>query len=383
MNGRKNILTYFIFVLIGAMLGSYLTHQFLNWKSPVIKAQANIPGKTILMFDKNNPIVEVVKKIGPAVVNIDTKHYVKIKPFSNEFDEFFKNFFGESSPFENAEPSRIVPQTGLGSGVIISGDGLVLTNEHVIHQANEINVTLSDKRKFKGKVIGADNTLDLAIVKIEAKNLPYAQLGDSDKLQVGEWVIAIGNPYGYDHTVTVGVLSGKGREISDETKNYENLLQTDAAINRGNSGGPLINVEGKVIGINTAIIPFAQGIGFAIPVNTAKLIKEELIAHHKIIRPYLGIGMQEMSEDIAKYLKMPKIEGILITSVLEGAPAEKSGLQRGDVILEIEHKKVNNPQELRKIIQEYKPNDKITLVVWKDGALKYFRVVLEEKPSNF
>lgn len=377
---KKTNLTYFLTAFLGALLGSFLMLIFLpNIKPDLVKAQPSSSSKinrTEVMI-KNSPIVQVVKKVGPAVIYIETEASVAVQPFGD--DEFFRRFFGEDFPFERT-PKRERVISGRGSGVIISPDGLVLTNEHVVHQAKEVTVNLINKRKFKAKIIGSDLILDIAILKIDGKNLPYAQLGDSDTAQVGEWVIAIGSPYGYQNTVTVGVLSAKGRTISDESKEYENLLQTDAAINRGNSGGPLIDIEGKIIGINTAIFPFAQGIGFAIPINTVKSIKDQLITGHKIIRAYLGIYMQLMTDKYAKYLKMPKAEGVLIWAVAKGSPAESAGLQRGDVILEINNKKVKDPEQIRKIIRSHKPGDKITLVIWHNAALKTIKVKLAEMP---
>lgn len=371
---NKNIIYVFLIALAGAVIGSFLTFKVLPTQLGHGPAVSQTGGgeklKEIIVNGKS--VVEVSKKIGPAVVNIDTKHLVKVQ------DDFFSNPFGEESPFE--APPRYIPEQGIGSGVIIRKDGYILTNEHVIHDAQEIKVTLTDKRQFKGKIIGADKSSDIAIVKINADNLPAAELGDSDGMEVGEFVIAIGNPYGYEHTVTFGILSGKERGLSDQSRLYDNLLQTDAAINPGNSGGPLVDMDGKVIGINTAIIPFAQGIGFAIPINTAKNIMDQLITKGKVVRPYIGIHMQDMTPEIAKYLKYSGTTGVLVTGVVPGSPAEKAGLQRGDTILEVNHAKLSSAQELKKIVRSKKVGDQLTLLIWRDGSLTTVELKTAEMP---
>lgn len=378
MQNKKTLFLFFLAAALGAFIGCYILLQVYPGKIPsLINAESS---KQINqgLYSKNNPIVEAVKKVGPSVVNIDTQTHVKVQPFGREFEEFFK-FFDESFPYHNAPREQVV--TGQGSGVIISGDGYVLTNEHVIHRAEKITVTTSDNKKHAAKLVGSDPMLDLAIIKMDGNNFPCAELGDSDAAQVGEWVIAIGSPLGYENTVTVGVLSAKGREISSEVEGYANLLQTDAAINRGNSGGPLIDITGKVIGINTAIIPYAQGIGFAIPINNVKKVKDELIKNKKIIRPYLGVYMEKMNDQYAKYLKMPKVEGVLVTNVIAKSPAEKAGLKQGDVILEVNGEKTASPEKLKEKIKTCKPGDNLKLKLWSEEQLKTITVRLEEAPA--
>ncbi|KUK13318.1 MAG: DegQ family serine endoprotease [Synergistetes bacterium] len=325
-------------------------------------------------------IVEIVKKAGPAVVNIDTVTMVRrsLIPFPFFDDPLWKRFFGE----EYERFTRIIPMRGKGSGFIISDDGYILTNNHVIQGADEIVVTLADNRKFNAKVVGADPTVDLAVIKIDAKGLPSLPLGDSDKVEVGEWVVAIGNPFGLSHTVTVGVISAKGRTIAAGDRSFENFLQTDAAINPGNSGGPLLNLKGEVIGINTAIIPYAQGIGFAIPVNTAKQILNDLIKFGRVKRGWLGIYLQAMTPSLAKGFGLKEAKGVIVARVISGSPAEKYGLKRGDVILKVDDKEVNSPAELQIAIRSHKAGEKVKLTVWRRGKTIEISVVLGEIPQE-
>lgn len=325
-------------------------------------------------------IVEIVKKAGPAVVNIDTVTMVRrsLIPFPFFDDPLWKRFFGE----EYERFTRIIPMRGKGSGFIISDDGYILTNNHVIQGADEIVVTLADNRKFNAKVVGADPTVDLAVIKIDAKGLPSLPLGDSDKVEVGEWVVAIGNPFGLSHTVTVGVISAKGRTIAAGDRSFENFFQTDAAINPGNSGGPLLNLKGEVIGINTAIIPYAQGIGFAIPVNTAKQILNDLIKFGRVKRGWLGIYLQAMTPSLAKGFGLKEAKGVIVARVISGSPAEKYGLKRGDVILKVDDKEVNSPAELQIAIRSHKAGEKVKLTVWRRGKTIEISVVLGEIPQE-
>jgi len=327
----------------------------------------------------SNDISQIATSVGPAVVNIDVVRYVETTPFGSSRDPIFRWFFEQHEEFR-----RRIPQKGAGSGFIVDKEGYVLTNEHVVHGAEEIKVTLSDGREFTGEVIGSDITTDMAIVKIDANNLPAAKLGDSDSLKVGEIVIAIGNPYGLEKTVTMGVVSAKGRNINAGSygQEYRNLIQTDTAINPGNSGGPLLNTDGEVIGINSAIIPYAQGIGFAIPINIAKRNLDDLINLGKVRRAWLGVYIQEVTPEIAKQFKLEKAEGVLIGDVIKDSPAEESGLARGDIILSVNDKKVNSPQELQDTIRELEIGDKATLEVKRDGKEMSFVAKVEEMPSN-
>ena len=363
---HRNILLSLFFLLI-----------FLLSMSNIITAQEKVSGLKALSDD----IAQIAETVGPAVVNIDVVRYVETSPFGDRFsDPFFDRFFEQ---FE--EYRRRIPQKGAGSGFIVDNDGHILTNEHVVHNAEEINVTLSDGREFIGEVIGSDITSDMAIVKIEADDqLPFAKLGDSESLRVGEIVIAIGNPYGLEKTVTMGVVSAKGRDISagSEGQEYRNLIQTDTAINPGNSGGPLLNTEGEVVGINTAIIPYAQGIGFTIPVNVAKRNLDDLINLGKVRRSWLGVYIQEVTEEIARQFNLEKAEGVLVGDVIAESPAEKAGVTRGDVIVSVNDVEVNTPQELQDTIRSLEIGDKAELRVKRNGQESLFTVDIAEMPSD-
>ena len=320
-------------------------------------------------------IVEAVK---PAVVNISTVKTVRIRdPFFD--DPFFRRFFGE--PFGIPRERK---QAGLGSGVIVDPSGYILTNNHVIRGADEIKVTLLDKREFKGKVIGTDPKTDLAVVKIEAKDLPYVSLGDSDKLKVGELVIAIGNPYGLSQTVTMGIVSATGRAnvgIAD----YEDFIQTDAAINPGNSGGALVNVRGELIGINTAIFSTTggyQGIGFAIPSNMAKAVMEQLIKNKKVIRGWLGVSVQALSQEMKKHFGLKEDRGVLINQVFENSPAEKAGLKEEDIILKYNGKDITDPTQLRNLVASTPPGKEVEITIFRDGKVITTKVTIEELPQE-
>ncbi|HHV64207.1 MAG TPA: Do family serine endopeptidase [Peptococcaceae bacterium] len=320
-------------------------------------------------------IENIVKKTSPAVVKIETE--VQTKQQYNPFfdDPFFREFFGDQF--------RSQPETrqGLGSGFIISKDGYIVTNNHVIDQASKIKVYLSSRKEpYEAKLIGSDAQLDLAVIKINAgNNLPFLEFGDTNKLEVGSWVIAIGNPYGLDHTVTVGVISAKGRPITIDGNEFKDLLQTDASINPGNSGGPLINLNGEVIGINTAINAQAQGIGFAIPSSTVTQVLDQLINEGKVIRPWLGVIMQPVTKELAEYFGLDKPEGVLISSVIEDSPAHKAGLRRGDIILEFNKTKVNDPEKLKEEVAKTKVGDKAVLLVFRDGNTVYVTVKIEAR----
>jgi Do/DeqQ family serine protease len=324
-----------------------------------------------------NTIAEIVEKAAPAVVKIETLVTATDRwdPFFN--DPFFREFFGE----QFLPRTRV--QQGLGSGFLISPDGYILTNEHVIANAQQIQVTLVGRTKpVSARVVGKDHDLDLAVLKIDAgSGLPYLRLGDSDKIAVGNWVIAIGNPYGLDHTVTVGVISAKGRPITVEDRSFRNLLQTDASINPGNSGGPLLNLDGEVIGINTAVNAQAQGIGFAIPSNTVKTVLEDLIKKGKVTRGWLGVSIQEVTPGVASYFGLPKLEGVLVRDVVAGGPAEKAGIQQGDIIIRWNGESVAGPDDLLQKVQEAGPGKKVELTVWRDQKMVKVTVTLGERPS--
>ena len=326
----------------------------------------------------SDSIADIAEKVGPAVVNIDTIRMVKTDfPFFD--DPIFRRFFGR----EFEEFRRTIPQKGTGSGFIINQEGYILTNEHVVRKADKIKVTLSDGREFTGEVIGSDMSSDMAIVKIQADHLPTVTLGNSDELRVGEIVIAIGNPYGLQQTVTMGVVSAKGRSIfaGIEGHVYKNFIQTDAAINPGNSGGPLLNIKGEVVGINTAIIPFAQGIGFAIPINIAKRNIDDLINLGKVRRSWLGVYIQEVTPEIAEQFKLPKAKGVLVSQVIKDSPAEKVGIKRGDIIAKVNDEEVNSPEELQDKIRDIDIGKKANIEIMRDGKVINFIVKIGEMPT--
>ncbi|MGI6587471.1 MAG: Do family serine endopeptidase [Peptococcia bacterium] len=326
-------------------------------------------------------IEKIVEEAGPAVVKIET--IAQVKSRSNDFfldpfdDPFFRHFFGDSFQME-PQPRQT---QGLGSGFIISKDGYILTNNHVVEGADEIKVYLTSRQEpYKAKIIGADADLDLAVIKINAGlNLPMLKMGDSHKTKVGNWVIAIGNPYGLDHTVTVGVISAKGRPLVIEGREFKDLIQTDASINPGNSGGPLLNLNGEVVGINTAINAQAQGIGFAIPSSSVLQVLDDLLVKGKVIRPWLGVYMQPVTKELADYFGLKKAEGALVNSVQEDSPASKAGIQRGDIILEFNKKKIVEPKDLQEAVKATKVGDKAIILIYRQNQTLYVTVKIEER----
>ena len=332
----------------------------------------------------NNPIVSIVKKASPAVVNIDVEKMTQrsFSPFPFDDDPIFKRFFGDS--FKDF--TRSVPMKGRGSGFIVSKDGLILTNNHVVNGVDKITVSVvfdnGDKKTYKAELKGQDPDYDLAIIKIEPdEELPVLELGNSDALEVGEWVVAIGNPYGFEHSVTAGIISAKNRSIHAQDVNFDDFLQTDAAINPGNSGGPLLNMEGKVVGINTAIIPYAQGLGFAIPVNRVKEIQGDLLEHGHARRGWLGVRIMDINEKMAKAYKVEGTNGAMISDVL-GDPAEKAGIKRGDVVIEVNGEKVKDAASFRQKIGSLAPNSTARLVVIRKGKKLNFDIKLGERANT-
>ena len=323
--------------------------------------------------------VELAKKLNPAVVNISTTQVVKQSPLAPFFkgpfqeffgDDFFKDFFGDQGQQEFRTQS-------LGSGFIINEEGYILTNNHVVEHAEEIIIKLASGEEYPAKVIGKDPKTDIALLKIDPKEkLPVVVFGDSDKLQVGEWVVAIGNPFGLGHTVTAGIVSAKGRVIGAGP--YDDFIQTDASINPGNSGGPLFNIRGEVVGINTAIISGGQGIGFAIPINMAKNIISQLKERGKVVRGWLGVSIQEVTPELAKSFGLKKPKGALVSSVSEGDPADKAGIKPGDIIVEFDGKDVHDYRELPRIVASTPPGKKVKIKVIRKGKEKVLEATLAE-----
>ncbi|MGC9002586.1 MAG: S1C family serine protease [Dictyoglomus sp.] len=375
------LIIFILGALIGGFIGSVGGYYLLNKNSPassetkinnVVPTQELYIPSSLGAFEKD--IVAVVKKSMPAVVNISTITLV---------EDFF---FG------------IYPSSGVGSGFIIDPKGYILTNYHVVEGARKIDVTLSEGKKYSGRVVGYDKRSDLAVIKIDAENLPALPLGDSDKLEPGQFAIAIGNPYGLNRTVTLGIVSALNRTIVEPNGvRLENLIQTDAAINPGNSGGPLINIKGEVIGINTAIKSDAQGIGFAIPINKAKQIADKLIKEGKITYPWLGIRGYAITSDMLDYIKFPVDKGVVIAEVVPGSPADKAGLKGGDriiyvdstqiivggdIITKIDGKPVESMEELRSEIQKRKVGDTVVITYIRSGKEYTVKIQLEAMPDN-
>jgi len=331
--------------------------------------------------------VDVAKKVQPSVVNVTTEKTITMKPWDrygedffkgSPFEDFFKGF--GITPREKGKEYRHKQRSG-GSGVIVDKEGYILTNNHVVEGADKVKVRLNDGREFTATVKGQDSRTDLAVLHIKAKDLPVAALGDSDKLEVGEWAIAIGSPFGLEHTVTVGVISAKGRSGLG-TGTYEDFIQTDASINPGNSGGPLINIDGEVVGINAMIIQPGTGIGFAIPVNMAKQILNDLIKQGKVVRPWLGISIQDLTTEIAEQFQVKEKEGVIVAQIHQGTGAEKAGLASGDIIKSVDDKTIKNANELIKEIQKKKVGQKIKLGVVREGKPMTIEVTTSAMPDK-
>jgi serine protease Do len=332
---------------------------------------------------------ELVEKQGTAVVNISTTHVVHSQPVgpqpfseSDPFFEFFRRFFPpQDGP--NGPAPRDYEATSLGSGFIISQDGYILTNAHVVDGADEVTVRLTDKRELRAKVIGADRRTDVALIKISAKGLPVVSLGDPDRLKVGEWVVAIGSPFGFDNSVTAGIVSAKGRSLPQE--NYVPFIQTDVAINPGNSGGPLFNMKGEVVGINSQIYSRTggfMGLSFAIPIDVAMDVSNQLRASGKVSRGWLGVVIQEVTKELAESFGLAKPMGALIADVQKGGPADRAGLLASDVVLKYDGKLVQSSAELPRLVGATKPGTKVTVQVWRKGAPKELALVVGELPTE-
>lgn len=330
----------------------------------------------------------LVEEYGEAVVNISTVQTQQIAgsqifpeipnlPEDSPFFEFFRRYM---QPFSGP---RKYESRSLGSGFIISKDGYILTNAHVVESANEITVKLNDKREFNAQVIGTDRKTDVALIRIDAKDLPVVTQGDPDKLKVGEWVIAIGSPFGFENSVTAGIVSAKGRSLAQES--YVPFIQTDVAINPGNSGGPLFNMEGEVVGINSQIYSRTggfMGLSFAIPINVATEIADQLKAHGKVSRGKLGVMIQEMTEELAESFGLSQSRGALVVSVEKGGPADKAGIEVRDVILKFDGKDIAISSDLPRIVGNTKPKSKVSMQVWRNGATKNLTVSVGEMPSD-
>jgi len=377
-----------VFLVSGVIVGIVFSSG-LGWLPNADSSTPQTAPTTIPALTGPAPpnFVPVVKMAMPAVVNISTTRVVRSpaggapSPFLD--DPFFRQFFGDEF-FRRFQMPRDRREASLGSGVIVSPDGYIVTNNHVISKADEIKVLLNDKREFIGKVVGTDPKSDIAVIKISAKDLPTIPWGDSDKLEVGEYILAIGNPFGLNQTVTQGIVSAVGRAnvgIAD----YEDFIQTDAAINPGNSGGALVNVRGQLVGINTAIFSRSggyMGIGFAVPSNMTRAVMDSLIKSGKVVRGWLGVSIQEVTADLAKQFGIKQSKGALVSEVLPDSPAAAAGIQSGDVITTFNGKTVDGPSILRNIVAQTPVGNKVKVVVLRDKKPVTIDVKIAEQPKD-
>lgn len=372
----------FIFVLvIAAAVSGCRTGLPGGEDAPAVPA-APAPATPLVVDGVRTSYADVVEKTAPAVVMIEAEGHTKPETQAQQrtpFDDFFRQFPGTP---ENQRPQI---ERGLGSGVLVSADGTILTNAHVIDGAEKITVTTNDKRTFDAKLVGTDKPSDLAVLKIEAQNLPFLNLGNSDSVRVGDIVLAIGNPLGIGQTVTAGIISAKGRRtgLSGDGQSFEDFLQTDAPINRGNSGGALVNLNGELIGINSQILSGSPsggniGIGFSIPSNMAKSVMEQLLKDGKVHRGMLGVNIQNLTDDTVKALDLKDKTGVLVSNVQVGSAAEKAGIKRGDIITAINGEKIEDSNVLRNKVAGTMPGTEITLTVVRDGNPQDLKATLEE-----
>jgi len=332
--------------------------------------------------NRRSPVVIAVESVGPAVVNISAEQEVRTRhPFSfggrSLFDSFFNDFFDPGY-------SKKYTRTSLGSGVIIDGKrGYILTNEHVLLRTGTIKVILKDERVFEAHLVGADPDHDLAVLRIESKEkLPDVSMGNSNDIMIGETVIAIGNPFGFEHTVTTGVISALGRTIRSEDRIYRNFIQTDASINPGNSGGPLLNINGELIGINTAIYAKAQGIGFAIPINKARKVIDDLIKFGEVQKAWIGLSIQDIDERVRSYLGISGAHGVIVTEVMKKSPASIAGIEEGDVILKFGNQKIETSSDYEAIINDITANESISLLIVRNGNEQAIKLTASVFPDD-
>ena len=371
MEQKKRIKTILISLLVvGAMLGGgYGVSIAFKHPEPAVSTGSTVSETPMVPANFS----DLAEKVRPGVVNIQVVKKVKNVDFG--FRNFPGNPFGDKNPFgdffgpfSEGNPPRGFEQRGVGSGFVMSRDGYVLTNNHVVEDADQIKVKLPNGKEYEGKIVGRDPKTDLALVKIEgASDLHPLKLGNSEDLKVGSWVVAVGSPFGLEQTVTAGIVSAKGRVIGSGP--YDNFIQTDASINPGNSGGPLINMKGEVVGINTAIIASGQGIGFAIPINMAKKIAPQLQEKGHVTRGWLGVSIQEVTPELAKSFDLKEKKGALVSQLVSGSPAEKAGIEQGDIILEFDGKEVSNSQDLPRIVASTPVGKTVTIKLLRNGKV--------------
>jgi Do/DeqQ family serine protease len=370
-----------VVVALAAGLGVGLGLQFSGVRWPGAPVPPPIRAAAVTPADVERAFVGVAEHLRPAVVNIATAHFLRRQrprggtPGPGVPPNFFDQYFGQMPPGERE-------RAGVGSGVIIDAQGHILTNLHVVKGADEITVRLHNKREVVGKAVGTDAATDLAVVRIPAgEDVVAAKLGDSDRIEVGQWAIAIGSPFGLEQTVTVGVVSATGRSDTGIVQN-ETLIQTDASINPGNSGGPLLNAQGEVIGINTAILSSGQGIGFAIPINTAQRVASALISRGRVVRGWLGVSLEPLNDDLAEALGAPKGRGAVVKRVLSGGPAEKAGLLPNDVVVRFGEATVGDLQHLQRLVLDAPVDRPVSLRVLRQGKEVTLSVTIAEAPPE-
>lgn len=387
MSRRPVLIAVVAILLVAAGGGGYLLRDRLGRSAAAPAPSSPQAAAGIALAEALQlGFVDVAQHVRPAVVHLGTIQKAKSRrgpnlPQGNEdpfFRDFFNQFFGSEGPDQRSEFRR----PGLGSGVIIDKRGLVLTNFHVVKGADEILIRLSDKREYRGQILGTDPKTDLAVVRFQPDHeLTVATLGNSDALRVGEWAIAIGNPFGLDQTVTVGVISATGRsDVGIAT--YENFIQTDASINPGNSGGPLVNLKGEVIGVNTAIVAAGQGIGFAIPINMVKRVVDQLVDKGKVVRGWLGVALQPLSQDLAQSLGLAGTSGAVVGSTITGSPAAQAGLQQGDVIVAYDRTPIEDYRHVQRLVAETRVGKSVTLQIVRKKQKMDVAVTIAEVPDE-
>jgi serine protease Do len=387
MSRRPVLIAVVAILLVAAGGGGYLLRDRLGRSAAApVPSSPQAASGLALAEALQLGFVDVAQHVRPAVVHLGTIQKAKSRrgpnvPQGNDdpfFRDFFNQFFGSEGPDSRSEFRR----PGLGSGVIIDKRGLVLTNFHVVKGADEILIRLSDKREYRGQILGTDPKTDLAVVKFQPDHeITVASLGNSDALRVGEWAIAIGNPFGLDQTVTVGVISATGRsDVGIAT--YENFIQTDASINPGNSGGPLVNLKGQVIGVNTAIVAAGQGIGFAIPINMVKRVVDQLVDKGKVVRGWLGVALQPLSPDLAQSLGLAGTNGAVVGSTITGSPAAQAGLQQGDVIVTYDSTPVDDYRHVQRLVAETRVGKSVTLQIVRKKQKMDLAVTIAEVPDE-
>jgi serine protease Do len=381
-NGRMRTAIVVAVVLCLILAGLVVASDRPAPSTSVVSPRGTSSETTMPASATPSSFADLAEQLSPTVVNIRVTRLAKNATWQGRqlpqgpFGELFKRFFKEMPQFPHQ-----FKQQGAGSGVIISDDGYIVTNHHVLDGADKVVVTLADKQAYEAEIVGRDGKTDLAVLKINTDTaLPVASMGDSDDLRVGDWVLAIGNPFGLSHTITSGIVSAKGRVIGAGP--YDDFIQTDASINPGNSGGPLFNMNGEVVGINTAVIPNGQGIGFAIPVNTAKPLVPQLVSDGVVTRGYLGVSIQSISPELLKALELSNRKGALVAEVVPGSPADKAGIQSGDVIVTFNEKMVDGAHDLPTMVAETPVDQEVTVVILRDGKKQPLPLTVGKLPAD-